>query len=511
MHVVSSLQHVTHLKLSQIQLNFFIQNTISSSNSRKRSGTLLGFRSIGLVRWLHTHIGKDKRSRSKTTTTSTPPITPTLTSHTLKANSTQNIADQESESSVHQTDVIQTMKDMINQLKIQEKQIKSYNNYVQSYKTALDINHNMANELTTQIKQSEQEITRKIKNGLHEKGKEREFYENSQVLNLTEVTNYQRLLNDHLKNNQLIDEETLLTIKNSLDSNKKRPLTAPSDPKLKLGKIYREKLSQFPFDMDTTNSFDNTTDQKQGNKKLFVTVSLTTIKEFQSPLLRTFSVGNLPSVISLPQKYFEYFFVRKGNSLLLKSTTSIDLYNRGSGLELAIRTKIQDRLLAADWCEKSQKLILIGNHNLYEFDMDRRIKPKKYSCEPVQGDPLCWPRFVRCMNRFIFYAYKADAQSYILEKHDLTRSNNINLVPLKSVNVNGNIRCMCVTYSFIAIVTRREKKPEQLSLISKNNNNIEQFEHVLCVYDHTLQEKKTEKLPNLKWVTGICSLGENKY
>ncbi len=134
-------------------------------------------------------------------------------------------------------------------------------------------------------------------------------------------------------------------------------------------------------------------------------------KQFQSPLQGTFSVGKHPTAISLNDRYVETFFCRRtpGNSLILLSTTAIDVVNRGSGVEMSVRlSKIlgteKDKLLAGTWCEYSQRLILVGNHRMYFFDMQGQEHARRFRCEPTNGDPGNTPRFLACANDgSIFY------------------------------------------------------------------------------------------------------------
>jgi hypothetical protein len=157
-----------------------------------------------------------------------------------------------------------------------------------------------------------------------------------------------------------------------------------------------------------------------------VTVRLGTHKQFQSPLQGTFSVGKHPTAISLNDRYLETFFCRRtpGNSLILLSTTAIDVVNRGSGVEMSVRlSKIlgtsKDKLLAGTWSEYSQRLILVGNHRMYFYDMQGQEHARRFRCQPVHGDPGNTSRFLACIydgsiyygkkidiiNNFIFYYY----------------------------------------------------------------------------------------------------------
>lgn len=178
-------------------------------------------------------------------------------------------------------------------------------------------------------------------------------------------------------------------------------------PLIELGKFEPEKILHLRHAPRAESSL---TKIKSANV-ITVTVRLGTHKKFQSPLQGTFSVGKHPTAISLNDRYVETFFCRRtpGNSLILLSTTAIDVVNRGSGVEMSVRlSKIlgtaKDKFLAGTWCEYSQKLILVGNHRMYFFDMQTQEHAKRFRCEPAQGDLGNTPRFLACTNDgSIFY------------------------------------------------------------------------------------------------------------
>jgi hypothetical protein len=178
-------------------------------------------------------------------------------------------------------------------------------------------------------------------------------------------------------------------------------------PLIELGTFEPKKLLQIRFAPRAESSQLKT---RTGNITQ-VTVRLGTHKQFQSPLQGTFSVGKHPTAVSLNDRYLETFFCRRtpGNSLILLSTTAIDVVNRGSGVELSVRlSKIlgttKDKLLAGAWCEYSQRLILVGNHRMYFFDMQGHEHARKFRCEPTHGDPGNTPRFLGCTHDgSIFY------------------------------------------------------------------------------------------------------------
>jgi hypothetical protein len=182
------------------------------------------------------------------------------------------------------------------------------------------------------------------------------------------------------------------------------------NPVVELGRFNMEEIVRLRFAPRTELS--STTNRNNSGRKNIttVTVRLGKSKIFQSPLQTAFSIGRHPIIISLNDHYYETFFCRRSdNSLILSSTTAIDVINRGSGLEISIRlSKIfgttKDKILAGTWCEHCQRLILNGNHRMYFFYMQGQQRADKFRCEPINGDPYNTPRFLGCTHDgSIFY------------------------------------------------------------------------------------------------------------
>jgi hypothetical protein len=182
------------------------------------------------------------------------------------------------------------------------------------------------------------------------------------------------------------------------------------NPVVELGNFNIEEILRLRF-APRTELLSTTNRNTSGNKNITaITVRLDKRKIFQSPLQNAFSIGRHPIIISLNDHYYETFFCRRSdNSLILSSTTAIDVINRGSGLEMSVRlSKIlgttKDKILAGTWCEHCQRLILNGNHRMYFFYMQGQQHADKFRCEPANGDPFNTPRFLGCTHYgSIFY------------------------------------------------------------------------------------------------------------
>lgn len=203
-----------------------------------------------------------------------------------------------------------------------------------------------------------------------------------------------------MKQDQLINAETMTGIQQRLDARNALGQSASEarPPLIELGKFESEKI----LHLRHAPRVETSTRVKSGNV-ITVTVRLGKSKQFQSPLNGSFSVGKHPTAISLEDRYVETFFCRRtpGNSLILLSTTAIDIVNRGSGVEMSVRlSKIlgtaKDKFLAGTWCEYSQKLILVGNHRMYIFDLQKQEHARRFRCQPVEGDPTNTARFLSC-------------------------------------------------------------------------------------------------------------------
>lgn len=231
----------------------------------------------------------------------------------------------------------------------------------------------------------------------------------SSLLTSEEATDYTHLLTACLKQDQLIDVDTLVTIQRRLDARNALGQSAMEAkvPLVELGKFEPTKL----LHLRTAPRAESPDLKIRYKNKIPVTVSLEKCKFFQVPLEGTFSVGKHPTAVSLNDRYLETFFCRRtpGNSLILLSSTAIDVVNRGSGVESSVRlSKIlgteKDKLLAGAWCEYAQKLILVGNHRMYFFDLQKQNHAKRFRCEPKHGDTSNSQRFINCTHDgSIFY------------------------------------------------------------------------------------------------------------
>ncbi|CAF4021033.1 unnamed protein product [Rotaria magnacalcarata] len=187
------------------------------------------------------------------------------------------------------------------------------------------------------------------------------------------------------------------------------------------------------------------------------------------------------------------------------------------GVEMSVRlSKIlgteKDKILAGAWCEYSQRLILVGNHRMYFYDLQGQEHAKKFRCEPKHGDPGNTPRFLNCTHDgSIFYAYKSVSNSYIIEKHAypsfLSKKNDDNdqedtthfFQTKQGIKTNDHLAAMCVTHNRIALVYR-SFPPDKL------------LEHFICLLDHDFKNLKYERasLPSdIKWITAIASFGND--
>jgi hypothetical protein len=179
------------------------------------------------------------------------------------------------------------------------------------------------------------------------------------------------------------------------------------NPLIELGKFEPDQI----LHLRRAPRAESSPPKTRSSNVITVTVRLGIHKQFQSPLQGTFSVGKHPTAISLNDRYLETFFCRRtpGNSLILLSTTAIDVVNRGSGVEMSVRLSkilgtVKDKLLAGTWCEYSQRLILVGNHRMYFFDMQGQEHARRFRCQPTEGDPGNTPRFLACAHDgSIFY------------------------------------------------------------------------------------------------------------
>ena len=233
----------------------------------------------------------------------------------------------------------------------------------------------------------------------------------SAVLTSEQAIDYADLLNDCLKQDQLLDAETMTSIQRRLDGRNSLGQSASEakSPVIELGKFNVEKLLRLrsaPRTELSPTSYRNSDDNKNTT---MVTVRLGKRKIFQSPFQPAFSIGRHPIIISLHSPYHESFFCRRSdNSLILSSSTTIDVINRGSGLEVSIRfPKItgttKDKILAGTWCEHCHRLILNGNYRMYFFDMRTQEQADQFRCQPANGDIYNTPRFLGCTQSSIFY------------------------------------------------------------------------------------------------------------
>jgi hypothetical protein len=217
------------------------------------------------------------------------------------------------------------------------------------------------------------------------------------------------MLHDCLKRDKLPDAEEMTSIQRRLNARSALGLSASEakHPIVELGKFDPKKLLPLRY----APRAESSQSINKNSNSVTVTVRLGKTEKFESPLQSTFSVGKHPTAISLNDRYLETFFCRRtpGNSLILLSTTAIDVINRGSGIEMSVRLSkilgtVKDKILAGTWCEYSQRLILVGNHRMYFYDMQGKKHAKVYRCEPAHGDPGNTPRFLSCTyDGSIFY------------------------------------------------------------------------------------------------------------
>ena len=221
------------------------------------------------------------------------------------------------------------------------------------------------------------------------------------LLTSEEAVDYGHTLHDCLKRDQLLNAEAMANIQRRLDARTALGQSASEakNPLVDLGKFDAEKLLSLRY-APRAQSAQPTHRPAHG---ISVTVRLGKQEQFQSPLQNSFSVGKHPTAISLNDRYLETFFCRRtpGNSLILLSTTAIDVVNRGSGIEMSVRLSkvlgtMKDKLLAGTWCEATQRLILVGNHRMYVFDMHGQEHAARYRCQPVEGDLKNTLRFLGC-------------------------------------------------------------------------------------------------------------------
>ncbi|UJR10427.1 hypothetical protein I4U23_014631 [Adineta vaga] len=391
-------------------------------------------------------------------------------------------------------------------------------NFLRSSQQTIKRTRDTVNNLIAELQQREETIIKQIEYGLELRRKEREKRTDSALLTSEEAIDYTQLLKECLKQDQLLHDETMINIQHRLDARNALGQSASEakNPLVETGKFEPEKLLHLRYAPRAESSQGKV--QTMNSTK--VTVRLGKYKQFQSPLQGTFSVGKHPTAVSLNDRYVETFFCRRtpGNSLILLSTTAIDLVNRGSGVELSVRlSKIlgttKDKLLAGTWCEYSQRLILVGNHRMYFYDFQGQEHARKFRCQPSHGDPGNTPRFIDCAhNGTIFYAYKSGMDSYTIEKHvsplpllkepvdSMDENTRYFFQTKQTATINGRMAAMCVTHNRIAIIYRRFLSEKYV-------------EHYLCFFDHNFHRLNGENdilLPSdIKWVTAITSYGND--
>ena len=358
------------------------------------------------------------------------------------------------------------------------------------------------------------------------------------LLTSEEAITYKDLLNECMKQDQLINAETMVNIQRRLDARNALGQSAAEarHPLIELGKFEPEKILHLRRAPRVESS---TTARSKSGNVITVTVRLGKSKQFQSPLHGSFSVGKHPTAISLEDRYVETFFCRRtpGNSLILLSTTAIDVVNRGSGVEMSVRlSKVlgtaKDKLLAGTWCEHAQKLILVGNHRMYIFDFQKQEHAKRFRCQPTEGDPGNTARFLACTHdgsiiygkdffprysfehTYLLLAYKSAPNVYTIEKYPYPPTpSQMNddpeyedrkhfFQPQQTATINGRVAAMCLTYNRIAVVYRQFREKHLV-------------EHCLATFDHHLTRlNQTDiKLPSeIKWITAMNSFGnEGEY
>ncbi|CAF2794532.1 unnamed protein product [Rotaria sp. Silwood2] len=422
----------------------------------------------------------------------------------------------------HRTAVMKEMNDLTQQLtRCKIDPITTHDeidqNFFRASKQTIKRTQDTVNNLIAEIKQREKSIIEEIQNNLEIRNKERQKRTDSSLLTSEEAVNYTHTLNSCLKQDQLIDKDALIEIQVRLDARNALGQSASEakNPLVELGKFDPKKLLQ----LRTAPRTESIQPKIRNNNVIPVTVSLGKYKLFQAPLEGTFSVGKHPTAISLNDRYLETFFCRRtpGNSLILLSTTTIDVVNRGSGVEMSVRlSKIlgteKDKLLAGTWCEYSQRLILVGNHRMYFYDLQGQEHAKKLRCEPIHGDTGNTSRFIGCTHDgSIFYAYKSGLDSYIIQKHAhpplLPNKNEDSdhedtkffFEAKQNTNINGHLAAMCVTHSRVALVYRRFQSDKR-------------FEHFIGLFDHDLKKLNNEHASitnDIKWITAITSFGND--
>ncbi|CAF0826370.1 unnamed protein product [Rotaria sp. Silwood1] len=390
-------------------------------------------------------------------------------------------------------------------------------NFFRASKQTIKRTQDTVQNLIAEIQQREKSIIEEIQNNLEIRLKEREKRTHSSLLTSEEAVDYTHTLNTCLKQDQLIEKDTLIEIQRRLEARNALGQSASDakPPLMELGKFEPKKLLQ----LRTAPRGESFQPKIRNNNVIPVTVSLGKYKLFQAPLEGTFSIGKHPTAISLNDRYLETFFCRRtpGNSLILLSTTTIDVVNRGSGVEMSIRlSKIlgteKDKLLAGSWCEYSQRLILVGTHRMYFFDLQGQEHVKKFRCEPIHSDSGNTLRFIGCTHDgFIFYAYKSGLDSYTIQKHahpPLLPNKNDDfeyedtkffLETKQNTHINGHLAAMCVTHSRVALVYRRFQSDKR-------------FEHFICLFDHDfkkLNNEHTSITNDIKWITAITSFGND--
>ncbi|CAF1547157.1 unnamed protein product [Rotaria magnacalcarata] len=422
----------------------------------------------------------------------------------------------------HRTAVTNQMNDLAGQLKLCKiDPVTTHdeidNNFIRASNQTIRRTRDTVNNLITEIQQREKTIITEIECILEARQEEKKKRTDSALLTSEEAVDYTRLLMNCLKQDQLIDVDTLAAIQRRLEARSAlgQSVSEAKTPLIELGKFEPNKLLQ----LRTAPRAESPQHRTRHKNKIPVTISLDKCRFFQIPLEGTFSVGKHPTAVSLNDRYLETFFCRRtpGNSLILLSSTTIDVVNRGSGVEMSVRlSKIlgteKDKILAGAWCEYSQRLILVGNHRMYFYDLQGQEHAKKFRCEPKHGDPGNTPRFLNCTHDgSIFYAYKSVSNSYIIEKHAypsfLSKKNDDNdqedtthfFQTKQGIKTNDHLAAMCVTHNRIALVYR-SFPPDKL------------LEHFICLLDHDFKNLKYERasLPSdIKWITAIASFGND--
>ncbi|CAF1028291.1 unnamed protein product [Adineta steineri] len=424
----------------------------------------------------------------------------------------------------HRTTVVKQMNDLTEKLKqCKIDPITTHNeideNFLRASQQTIKRTRDTTNNLIAELQQREDSIIKTIENALEDRRKEREKRTDSALLTSEQAIDYTHLLHDCLNQDHLINEETMMNIQRRLDARNAlgHSVSEIKHPVVEQGRFEPERLLHLRYAPRAQSSLSKTR-SSHGTR---VTVRLGTHKQFQIPLENTFSVGKHPTAVSLMDRYVETFFFRRtpGNSLILLSTTAIDIYNRGSGIESSIHlSKIfgtrKDKLLAGTWCELTQRLILNGNHRMYFYDLRGQGRTDIFPCQPEHGDPGNTQRFLACTHDgSIIYAYKSDLNEYTIEKlvhppsfpvkdDKLRHEHTEHFLQAKHITkVNGRIAAMCNTHSRTAIVYRRFRSDKQL-------------EHYLCFADQSLKlnNENEIRLPtDIKWITAITAYGNDGH